>query len=215
MIIHINMKKVIFTLGHSTHNIEKFIDLLKMHTITAVCDVRSAPFSKYNPQYNQDNLKKILLGNKIKYVFLGKELGARSSDKSCYKNGQVQFELLAKTEFFQKGLERIIQGAKEFNIALVCAEKDPIECHRTLLVSRELEKQGFFISHILDDGKIETQEELITRIIKQNNSGQDCDLFLTKNEIHHKAYAAQSVKISYVLPEKNKHNILQKKYATK
>lgn len=204
------MKKIIFTLGHSTHKIEKFIDLLKMHNITAVCDVRSSPFSKYNPQYNCDNLKNTLLDTNIKYVLLGKELGARTDDKTCYKNNQVQFELLAKTELFQKGLERVINGTKKFNIALVCAEKDPIECHRTLLVSRELEKKGFIIHHILDNGNIEKQEELIARIIKETNKGQECDLFLTQNEIRHKAYIEQSIKISYTMSEEDKHNIYQK-----
>lgn len=209
------MKNTIFTLGHSTHKIEKFINLLKLHNITAVCDVRSSPFSRYSPQYNQDNLKSTLIDNHIKYVFLGEELGARTNNKNCYKNGQVQFELLAKTELFQRGLERIIHGAKEFNIALVCAEKDPIECHRTLLVAHELEKKGFSISHILDNGDIETQEELVNRIIKQTSKGQDYDLFLTPNEIRHKAYTEQSIKISYILPEKHKHIIYQQKYASK
>ena len=96
------MKNTIFTLGHSTHKIEKFINLLKLHNITAVCDVRSSPFSRYSPQYNQDNLKSTLIDNHIKYVFLGEELGARTNNKNCYKNGQVQFELLAKTNLFQK-----------------------------------------------------------------------------------------------------------------
>jgi uncharacterized protein (DUF488 family) len=195
------MKKIIFTLGHSNHEIKKFIDLLKMHAITAVCDVRSAPFSTYNPHYNQDNLKRILLDNNIKYVFLGKELGARSNDKNCYKNGQVQFELLAKTELFQNGLARVIQGANTFKIALVCAEKAPTQCHRTFLVARELEKNGFSIFHILEDGKIETQDELIAKITKETNSSQEYDFFLTQNEMRQKIYTEQSIKMSYTMSD--------------
>lgn len=209
------MKNIIFTLGHSNHDIQKFIDLLNVHNITAVCDVRSSPFSKYSPQYNQDIFKKILSDNHIQYVFLGKELGARPDDKNCYKNGQVQFELLAKTNLFQKGITRVIKGTETFRIALVCAEKDPIECHRTLLVSRELEKNGFLISHILEDGNIETQDDLMIRVIKQNNSSQNSDLFLTQDEISYQAYLKQSSKISYVVTEEIKNHNSKKRYATR
>ena len=197
------MHNTIFTVGHSTHEIEKFIGLLKMHAITAICDVRSSPYSRFNPQYNREALKASLLENDIKYVFLGEELGARSDDPACYCNGKVQYDRLAKTALFQEGLERLLKGAQDYNIALVCAEKDPLECHRTILVAREVENQGGVVSHILENGAIETHDEAMARLIKQINAGQDHDLFMTEDEIRNRAYSKQAERISYALPEDN------------
>jgi uncharacterized protein (DUF488 family) len=207
------MLNTIFTVGHSTHEIWKFIELLKMHDITAVCDVRSSPYSRFNPQYNRESLKDNLLKNGIKYVFLGKELGARSDDPTCYQDGNVQYDRLAKTELFQLGLERLLKGARDYNIALVCAEKDPIECHRTILVSRELERKGHSISHILETGEIETHDEAIERLIKGLNADQDYDLFLTKEEIRNQAYSKQAEKICYTLPEADARTSTNMKFA--
>ncbi len=195
------MQNAIFTLGHSTHEIEKFIRLLKVHHITALCDVRSSPYSRFNPQFNRENLKISLRENGIKYVFLGKELGARSDDSACYKNGKVSYDLLANSELFQSGIDRVIKGSKDFKIALVCAEKDPLECHRTILVARELEKKGHCVIHILEDGTIEKNEEAVARLVKGFNSGQGDDLFLTEEEIKNRAFSKQAEKISYTLPE--------------
>lgn len=195
------MFNTIFTVGHSTHEIETFIGLLKKYDITAVSDVRSSPYSRFNPQYNRESLKSNLLKNGIKYVFLGKELGARSDDPTCYQDGKVQYDRLAKTELFQMGLERLLKGSRDYNIALVCAEKDPIECHRTILVSRELERKECSISHILETGEIETHDEMIERLIKGFNSGQDHNIFMTEEEIRKQAYSKQAKKIGYALPE--------------
>jgi uncharacterized protein (DUF488 family) len=197
------MYNTIFTVGHSTHEIETFIGLLKKYNITAVCDVRSSPYSRFNPQYNRESLSGNLLKNGIKYVFLGKELGARSDDPACYQDGKVQYDRLAKTELFQIGLERLLKGSRDYSIALVCAEKDPIQCHRTILVSRELEKKGCSISHILETGEIETHDEMIERLIKGLNAGQEQNLFMTKEEMRKQAYSKQAEKICYVLPEED------------
>src|SRR5712691_7200087 len=148
------MSETIYTIGHSTHSIEAFVELLRQHGITAVCDVRSRPYSRMNPQFNREELKDSLKSADIKYVFLGKELGARSEDKNCYRNGQVQYDLLAQTKLFQDGIKRVEKGVKEFRIALMCAEKEPLDCHRTILVSRKLFDDGLIINHILSDGQI-------------------------------------------------------------
>ncbi|MGP0566701.1 MULTISPECIES: DUF488 domain-containing protein [unclassified Nitrospina] len=195
------MHNTIFTVGHSTHEMEKFVRLLKMYDITAICDVRSSPYSHYNPQYNREKLKASLLENGIKYVFLGKELGARSDDPTCYKDGKVQYDCLAKTELFKIGIERLLKGARDYNIALVCAEKDPLECHRTILVARELEKKGLSIFHILGNGEIETHDEAMARLIKGLNSGHAHDLFISEEDIRNQAYSRQAEKISYTLPD--------------
>ena len=135
------MSTAVYTIGHSTHPIERFIELLKMHSITAICDVRSAPYSRMNPQFNREPLRDTLKEAGIAYVFLGEELGARSKDLSCYRNGKVDYELLARTELFHSGLERVREGARTHRIALMCAEKDPLDCHRTILVARNLVEQ--------------------------------------------------------------------------
>ncbi|MEG3620002.1 DUF488 domain-containing protein [Magnetovibrio sp. PR-2] len=188
----------VFTVGHSTHSIEKFIGMLDMHGITALADVRSSPYSQYNPQFNRESLKAALRCQGIQYVFLGEELGARSEDPKCYKDGKVQFDRLAQTELFREGLERVATGSEQYKISLMCAEKDPIECHRTILVSRSLKESGFSVIHILADGKTEAHEDLESRLIamfKMNNH----DLFLSADEILKKAYTKQGEAIAYTM----------------
>ncbi len=132
----------IFTVGHSTHSAELFLALLRQHQVVAVADVRSSPFSQFNPQFNREPLEQCLKANGIRYVFLGKELGARSEDRSCYLDGRVQYGRLAQTPLFQSGLDRVLQGAAKYRVALMCAEKEPLECHRTLLVAKALAERG-------------------------------------------------------------------------
>ncbi len=100
----------IYTIGHSTHTIEAFLELLRKHGVTAVADVRSAPFSRFNPQFNKDTLQGTLAAHGIKYVFLGRELGARSDDPACYENGRVQYARLARAASFHSGLDRVVQS---------------------------------------------------------------------------------------------------------
>jgi uncharacterized protein (DUF488 family) len=155
----------LYTVGHSNHSIEKFIGLLTANGITAVADVRSRPFSRRHPQFNKERLASALTQHGIAYVFLGKELGARSQDPSCYENGRVQYPRLAATPAFKTGIERVLAGAAKFRLALMCAEKEPLDCHRTLLVSRALERAGASIAHILADGSVESQEKTMSRLI--------------------------------------------------
>ena len=194
------MNPEIFTIGHSTRTVEAFISLLRMNAVTALCDVRSSPYSSFNPQFNKGELKAGLRSNGIQYVFLGKELGARSDDPSCYVDGQVQFERLAKTTLFRSGIERLRQGVQNFRIALMCAEKEPLDCHRTILVTRELVRAGFDVSHILDDGSIEKHSDTMQRLINRFGQGSD-DLFMDQSEIEARAYDRQAEKVAYVKPK--------------
>jgi len=189
------MSNAVYTVGHSTHTIERLVELLKSHSITAVCDVRSRPYSRMNPQFNREPLKRALQAADIKYVFLGKELGARSEDKNCYRNGQVQYDLLAQTDLFKQGIERVKEGARSYRVALMCAEKEPLECHRTILVSRKLFEDGFLIEHILGDGKLEGHEHVMQRLISKLKIPED-DMFRSHNALV-EAYARQSVEIAY------------------
>jgi uncharacterized protein (DUF488 family) len=134
--------ELVFTVGHSTHSAERFIELLRAADVTAVADVRSSPYSRFNPQFNKQDLKGALKRHEIAYAFVGQELGARSSDPKCYCDGRVVYSRLAQTALFKNGLKRIRKGAQSYRIALMCAEREPLECHRTLLVSRYLAKDG-------------------------------------------------------------------------
>lgn len=200
------MNKCIFTIGHSTLSIGQFIANLQRHGVTALGDVRSTPYSRFNPQYKRQNLQKALDDVGIRYVFLGAELGARSEDESCYVDDRVQYHLLAQTELFRTGLTRVIEGAKEFCVALMCAEKDPLDCHRTILVARELEKLGHDIEHILADGSIESHEHAVSRLInklvlKEGNN----DMFRSDKTLQDKAYDDQGARIAYVRNSPSTH----------
>lgn len=186
----------VYTVGHSNHSIEKFVGLLSANAVTAVADVRSQPFSRRHPQFNQERLAAALAQQDIEYVFLGKELGARSEDPSCYENGKVQYGRLAAAPAFKAGIERVLMGAEKFRVALLCAEKEPLDCHRTLLVSRALENSGASIAHILADGSVEPQERTMTRLIDLVGLSKD-DLF-RHDDLVATACRLREDKIAYV-----------------
>lgn len=190
----------LFTIGHSVHPIERFIELLNTHGITALCDVRSSPYSRFTPQFNREALKDELAKQHIVYIYLGSELGPRSSDQNCYRNGKVQYDLLAKTDLFQQGLSRLRKGIKSYRVALMCAEKDPIICHRMILICRYLSEGGIRIAHILDDGSIENNSDAEARLMKLLKISPD-DLFSTTEDQVMKAYDLQGERIAYILQE--------------
>ena len=158
--------KAIYTIGHSNHQINDFINLLRRHSITAVADVRSSPFSKHNPQFNRDALVDALKREGIAYVFLGMELGARPDDSTCFDNGSANFTKMAERPIFKQGIERLLKGMEKYRVAMLCAEKEPIDCHRTILVCRHLRKSGFTIKHILADGSVENHQATEHRLVK-------------------------------------------------
>lgn len=187
----------VFTIGHSTRSIEAFVELLRQHGVTALADVRSIPHSRFNPQFNKDTLKRSLRSYGIEYVFLGRELGARTDDQSCYENGRVQYARLARTGLFRSGLERVMNGAHKHHIALMCAEKEPLECHRTLLVARALVERGVTVDHILADGRLESHKEALVRLLSIVGLPRD-DLFRSRDELIADALMRQEERIAFV-----------------
>jgi uncharacterized protein (DUF488 family) len=173
------------------------VNLLKQHTVTALADVRSAPFSRFNPQFNKDVLRRHLELRGLGYVFLGRELGARSSDPSCYENGRVQYARLARTERFRHGIVRVMRGADRHRIALLCAEREPLECHRALLVARVLDEQGVPVAHILGNGGLETHPDAMDRLLDVTGLPRQ-DLFRSREELISRALAVQGEKVAYV-----------------
>lgn len=202
------MSRPIFTIGHSTHPLERLLELLQQHGVLALYDVRSSPYSAMNPQFNRDVLQSTLPPQGIEYVFLGRELGARSDDPACYVNGRVSYERLAQTEAFQRGLNEVLEAAKSRRLALMCAEKDPLACHRTILVSRHLAARGARIEHILDDGSLESHERAIRRLLRLLKM-EEHDLFRTREEIIEDAYLRQGERIGYRQAESGLDDELQ------
>jgi uncharacterized protein (DUF488 family) len=187
----------ILTIGHSNHTIERFLELLRKHGVSAVADVRSSPYSQYNPQFNREQLQAALKPARIGYVYLGDELGARRSEPECYLDGKARYDLICKTPRFQEGLKRVQKGAMQHRLALTCAEKDPITCHRAILVCRHLRPFGIPISHILDSGELETTAAMEQRLLMEAGCGEG-NLFVTDPaaEIEY-AYDLQGDRIAY------------------
>ena len=151
----------IYTIGHSNHTQEAFVALLRRHEIEVLIDTRSAPFSRYAPQFNKETLKSAVSAQGIKYGFYGRELGGRPEGDEFYDaQGHVLYAEVAGSQLFQDGLARLVSGAKKCRVALLCSEEDPNVCHRRLLIARVLEELGVQVAHIRGDGRLETEGEL-------------------------------------------------------
>lgn len=190
----------IFSIGHSNHSIEKFLSLLKSSEINMVVDVRSAPFSRMFPQFNQESLKKSLNDASIGYLFLGDQIGGRSNDPEDYQDGQVLYKALAKKEPFKTGIERLKEGSAKFRIALMCSEKEPLDCHRTLLVSQALASSDIVVGHIHADGTIEVHQDALVRLLSLHNLSSP-DLFSDDTDRVQEALTLQEKKIAYQIPK--------------
>ncbi len=191
----------VFTIGHSIHDEDSFISLLQMHRVTAVADVRSAPYSRFNPQFNRDSLDGCLKNNGIEYSFFGRELGGRFNDPTCYVDGRVNYDRVAATESFGRGLDKIVKGATDHRIVLLCAEREPLDCHRTLLVARALEEQGIDVVHIHADGRLEAHSDAMDRLLMRFNLQPDGDLFRSlqpREKLVAEAIALQEKRIAFV-----------------
>jgi uncharacterized protein (DUF488 family) len=187
---------MLFTIGHSTHNIETFLSLLSKNGVTAIADVRSSPYSRFSPQFKQENLKQSLRQANVAYTFLGKELGARSENPACYIAGRVQYNLLAQQQAFADGVARIKEGMTRYSIALMCAEKDPIECHRALLVAKSFHQSGISVSHIHADGSLEGHDIFESRLLAICKFPEG-DMFRSRSDFLREAYIKQGDRVAY------------------
>lgn len=152
----------IYTIGHSNHTKEKFLDLLNAAKIEVLIDVRSTPNSRWAAFANRDILKEILKSARIHYIYLGDVLGGRPSDSDSYdhQTGKADFQAIQEKEYFRGGIKRILGGLKRYKVCIMCAEEDPTSCHRNLLVADSLRRAGVQVFHIRGDGRIQTDEEL-------------------------------------------------------
>jgi uncharacterized protein (DUF488 family) len=162
-------KKTIYTIGHSNHPAEYFLELLHAHKINCIVDVRSTAASRFNPQYNKKALSDFLKKHGIAYLHLPEEFGARHNHPALVNaEGKVDFEKVRDTKKFRQGMERLCQGInKGFRIALMCAESEPLDCHRFSMISFALDGAGFNVQHILKDKTLESNAELEARLLRQ------------------------------------------------
>ena len=182
------MSATLFSIGHSNHPLEAFVALLRRHAVTAVVDVRSSPYSRYNPQFNQASLQAALQAEGLAYVYLGDQLGGRTEDPDCLQDGRPSYWLMARSERFRAGIERVEREAREHRLALMCAEKVPSHCHRALLVSRALAARGLEVQHILADGRLEPHEEVMDRLLDQFDLPRE-DLYRSREALEDEAVA--------------------------
>ncbi|MBF0162541.1 MAG: DUF488 domain-containing protein [Magnetococcales bacterium] len=192
------MSAPLLTIGHSTQPLETFIQRLQQHGVTALVDVRSHPYSRHAPHFSMDALRPVLRPLGIAYLFLGRELGARSDNRACYKQGKVQYEQLAREPLFADGLQRLRRGMQEYVIALMCAEKEPLECHRAILVTRHLHDSGVPVAHILADGELLTQTALEKQLLERHKLAEP-SLFESPAERLQRAYSLQEERIAYAI----------------
>ena len=162
-------KPVIYTVGHSTHQIDYFLELLQKYSVNCIVDVRSVAASSYNPQYNKEPLSNFLKNNGVTYMHYAEEFGARHTDPDLLdEDGKVDFEKVRKSWNFKNGVERLWLGLdKGFTIALMCSEGEPFDCHRFSMVSIALEKDGFDVKHILKDKTLKSNAELESQLLKK------------------------------------------------
>ena len=193
------MTSEILTVGHSSHSPERFIALLRGAGVTAVADVRSAPYSRHAPQFNRDPLRDDLGRAGIAYVFLGRELGGRPAEREFYADGVADYEKMAQAPAFAEGLERVIEGAQSYRIALMCSERDPLTCHRCLLVGRALKERGARVSHLLDSGECVSHSAIEDELLARTGRTGD-DLFAPRDERLAAAYREHARKVAFAQP---------------
>jgi len=193
----------IYSIGHSTHSVERFSSLLDLAGINAIADVRTSPFSRYFPHFSKTEVQAWLKEAGVAYSYLGRELGGRPDDPRLFRNGVADYEAMAKVPAFENGIDRLLKGAGRFRVAMMCSEQDPLDCHRCLLVARKLAERGINTGHILASGDVlshATIEERLLQLEKQANE----DLFASRDERLVTAYRNRNLKVAFSTPAEGK-----------
>jgi uncharacterized protein (DUF488 family) len=154
-------RPAIYTIGHSNHSMQFFVDLLRQHNIEVLVDVRSQPFSRFTPHFNSRELKEAVTGAGFKYLFMGKELGGRPEGDEFYNaQGQANYDLWSQNPLFLQGIERLQTGIAKYQVVMMCTEENPTDCHRNLLVAKSLDELGIDIRHIRADGTLQSHADI-------------------------------------------------------
>ncbi len=176
----------LFTIGHSSLELDGFLNLLVTHEIKVLCDVRSRPGSFRFPQFNREPLEACLSSSQIQYEFLGETLGGRPSDPRAYhEDGVVNYEERRKASDFRAGIERALELASASNIALMCAEEDPLQCHRFLMICPALLEHAVTPVHIRRGGELESQREAEDRLLRLHDLAafDSGSLFISERDV--------------------------------
>ena len=194
----------LYSIGHSNIAAERFVALLRATGVTAVADVRSTPASRFFPWFAAKNLSRLLAQEHMSYLSYGNELGGRPRDPALYCDGIADYEAMARQSEFEDALTRLVEDAARCRakgrICLMCAEREPLDCHRCLLVARVLAARGLTIGHILHDGSIEPHAATERRLMELD--GGDGDLFATgQQERLAAAYRRRARAVAYRLKE--------------
>jgi uncharacterized protein (DUF488 family) len=172
----------LFSIGHSNIPVERFVALLQKAGVNAIADVRSVPLSRRFPWFSKNNLATRLSRAGIGYQSMGDALGGRPRDKRLYRDGVADYEAVAKEPYYREGLDRLTVEAAHSRVCLMCAEREPLDCHRCLLVARSLAERGLTVGHILHDGEVEAHEATERRLLPLSAEG--CDLFASGQRQH-------------------------------
>ncbi len=196
----------LLSVGHSNHDWPRFLDLLRGAGVTAVADVRSSPYSRRLPEYNRGALEAALRQSGIAYVFLGDQLGGRPADRDLYDpEGWADYARVRRTASFRRGLDRLLLGAEDYTVAMLCAEEDPLDCHRGLMIAPALAELGRPPLHLRKDGSLETTADMERRLLKLTGVGDGLldGLFAAqlgedeRRTLLAEAYRARNRKIAY------------------
>jgi uncharacterized protein (DUF488 family) len=162
----------LLSVGHSNHDWPRFLDLLRGAGVTAVADVRSSPYSRRLPEYNRGALEAALRANAVAYVYLGDLLGGRPADRDLYDpEGWADYARIRRTASFRRGIDRLLLGAARYTVAMLCAEEDPLDCHRGLMITPALAELGHPPLHLHKGGWLETTAEMEERLLGDTGVG--------------------------------------------
>ena len=157
----------LYSIGHGNKTFEEFEEELRSFSIQYLIDVRSKPYSKWNPSFNQNMLKYLLQQKGYTYVYMGDTIGGMPSDPSCYTDGHIDYVKVKDKDFFKAGFLRLLTAAeKELRVAIMCSESEPEKCHRSKLIGQELVKFDISLNHIVGVGKIQSQETVMAILTK-------------------------------------------------
>ena len=186
----------LFSVGHSNIAAERFLALLRDVGVDTIADVRSTPFSRRFPWFSGKTLAATLTQHGMNYRAYGDALGGRPRDAGLYRDGVADYEAMARQPDFQTGLDRLLADAARSRVCLMCAEREPLDCHRCLLVARSLAERGLTIGHILHDGTVEPHAATEQRLLAL--TGASDDLFVTgQDERLAAAYRRRARAVAY------------------
>jgi len=167
-------RTVLYTVGHSNHEFETFLNLLDDNGIQVVVDVRSSPYSRYTAHFNREAIQQNLRHFDIRYVYMGHMLGGHPDEDEFYDTeGHVLYWRVAESQRFRHGISQLVEGAEEYCVALMCSEEDPTDCHRRKLIGRVLKDERIEVLHIRGDGRIQTEQEIAELEEREKSHGQE------------------------------------------